>query len=70
MIDGWASAAAPKQRSRLPKVAPGCKVSGYHDFWGLHQADLRLDNSENAPLATTRSPSSVTFPFFALCMSF
>jgi hypothetical protein len=36
----------------------------------LHQADLHLDNSESARLATGRSPSSVTFPFFTLCMSF
>jgi hypothetical protein len=35
-----------------------------------HYADLRHDNSESARLATGRNPSSVTFPFLTLCISF
>jgi hypothetical protein len=36
----------------------------------LPQADLQFDSSESARLATVRNPTSVTFPFAALCMSF
>jgi hypothetical protein len=35
-----------------------------------YQADLKVDNSCTASRATTLNPSTVTFPFFALRMSF
>jgi hypothetical protein len=37
---------------------------------GEIQADLRLDSSESARLATLGRPSRVTFPYFTPCKSF
>jgi hypothetical protein len=34
-----------------------------------YQADLRVDKCRSASRPTALSPSNVTFPFFALCMS-